>query len=599
MSDSSQISTDSEFSIIKLKNALEELSSRSENTSDANSLLSEATALFRNFFENIADPEFTPLEFKKGDTPRSKDYNDNLQKIYNDISRFYIELINLTNVNIKSFNFSQVVIAEINKRARGVASIVLDLNILSNFTRGDIIVAGDDFMNLEKVDTSAGLGSSQAEIVSSGAGLSLARAESNNLSLDNKTTIEVFPIAPAISNAQGVEAVNVEPTIGNVRRFYEGNYYNFLGAARPEGGYFNIQFILDPENLNPILIDGATPEEPGPENEEGEATSVPGPPPNDDVGMFLEYGASEESKKRARRAMLDNNPTTFWECEYNIRLQDPLIPDIHSEVVTVEENVEPDGENPFTDPESPTAAAIQIDIAELNTTALSKDTVDLVLDIVVTLAEDQNINFMSINPLVFSKKAFIEVIDISTISSSEIEFKTVDNWDNIRFPKTITPEANEFLSDSQLSASLAPNRFNYLGQGIYPFPTRIANKIKIRLAMNEPAAQLYEKTYALLKNNVDITTTTTTKKKKGFLASDRRLKKNISLIGNSPSGLNIYSFEYKNAKYGEGLFQGVMSDEIPQDAVIEVNGYDAVNYDMLDVEFKQIMSIKLNQGANA
>ena len=70
--------------------------------------------------------------------------------------------------------------------------------------------------------------------------------------------------------------------------------------------------------------------------------------------------------------------------------------------------------------------------------------------------------------------------------------------------------------------------------------------------------------------------------------SDRKLKKNINKIGKSPNGLNIYSFEFKNSKYGEGLFQGVMSDEIPQEAVISKDGYDHVDYSMLDVEFKQI-----------
>ena len=69
--------------------------------------------------------------------------------------------------------------------------------------------------------------------------------------------------------------------------------------------------------------------------------------------------------------------------------------------------------------------------------------------------------------------------------------------------------------------------------------------------------------------------------------SDRKLKKNISKIGESPSGLNIYSFEYIDFRHGEGLFQGVMSDEVPQ-AVITINGYDAVDYSMLDVEFKNI-----------
>ena len=74
----------------------------------------------------------------------------------------------------------------------------------------------------------------------------------------------------------------------------------------------------------------------------------------------------------------------------------------------------------------------------------------------------------------------------------------------------------------------------------------------------------------------------------GAFASDRRLKKNIKLIGYSPSGLKIYAFEYIDKIFGKGIFQGVMSDEIPQYAVTSVNGYDMVNYSELDVEFKQI-----------
>jgi len=71
--------------------------------------------------------------------------------------------------------------------------------------------------------------------------------------------------------------------------------------------------------------------------------------------------------------------------------------------------------------------------------------------------------------------------------------------------------------------------------------------------------------------------------------SDKRLKYDINLTGKSPSGLNIYSFKYKDTSWGEGTYQGVMSDEIPQEAVIVMsNGYDAVDYSMLDVEFKQI-----------
>ena len=72
-------------------------------------------------------------------------------------------------------------------------------------------------------------------------------------------------------------------------------------------------------------------------------------------------------------------------------------------------------------------------------------------------------------------------------------------------------------------------------------------------------------------------------------ASDRRLKKNINKIGRSPSGLNIYSFEYISNSYGSGVYQGVMSDEVPLEAIsVNSDGYDMVNYNVLDVDFKQI-----------
>ncbi len=71
--------------------------------------------------------------------------------------------------------------------------------------------------------------------------------------------------------------------------------------------------------------------------------------------------------------------------------------------------------------------------------------------------------------------------------------------------------------------------------------------------------------------------------------SDIRLKKNIKKIGVSKNDINIYSFEYKDDKYGKGKWQGVMSHEVPQNAVLQdENGYDIVDYSLIDVEFKQI-----------
>jgi hypothetical protein len=73
------------------------------------------------------------------------------------------------------------------------------------------------------------------------------------------------------------------------------------------------------------------------------------------------------------------------------------------------------------------------------------------------------------------------------------------------------------------------------------------------------------------------------------MPSDRRLKKDIKLISVSPSGINIYNFKYKDTKHGVGEFQGVMSDDIPYNAVVShEDGFDRVDYSKLDIEFKAL-----------
>jgi hypothetical protein len=72
-------------------------------------------------------------------------------------------------------------------------------------------------------------------------------------------------------------------------------------------------------------------------------------------------------------------------------------------------------------------------------------------------------------------------------------------------------------------------------------------------------------------------------------ASDRKLKKNIDYKFNSPSGIPVYNFEYIDAKHGSGVYQGVMADEVPREAVImHPDRYEIVNYSMLDVDFKKL-----------
>ena len=77
--------------------------------------------------------------------------------------------------------------------------------------------------------------------------------------------------------------------------------------------------------------------------------------------------------------------------------------------------------------------------------------------------------------------------------------------------------------------------------------------------------------------------------KTGVAISDRDLKKNIKKVGNSPSGIPIYTFKFKNPdKYGHGKYKGTMSDKVPKRAKFEEGKYDMVNYSKIDIDFEKI-----------
>jgi len=74
-----------------------------------------------------------------------------------------------------------------------------------------------------------------------------------------------------------------------------------------------------------------------------------------------------------------------------------------------------------------------------------------------------------------------------------------------------------------------------------------------------------------------------------FPKSDRRLKENIQKIGESISGLGIYKFNYiGKAKQ----YIGAMADEVikvvPKAAVLGPDGFYGVNYNLIDVTFKEV-----------
>jgi hypothetical protein len=87
----------------------------------------------------------------------------------------------------------------------------------------------------------------------------------------------------------------------------------------------------------------------------------------------------------------------------------------------------------------------------------------------------------------------------------------------------------------------------------------------------------------------------------GTLYSDKRLKHNVALIGNSPSGIPIYTFNYREGmKLADGqlldtksTFVGTMAQDLltlAPDAVImnTEDGYYRVDYSKIDVDFYKL-----------
>ena len=110
----------------------------------------------------------------------------------------------------------------------------------------------------------------------------------------------------------------------------------------------------------------------------------------------------------------------------------------------------------------------------------------------------------------------------------------------------------------------------------------IFNAISKALTVAAPGAGLaFEGATSVIRSDSLIST---------FARSDRRLKENIIEIGISESGLKIYTFNYID--YPEITYQGVMAQDLlgtkHEKAVKLIDNFYAVDYSLLDVEFKRV-----------
>ena len=99
----------------------------------------------------------------------------------------------------------------------------------------------------------------------------------------------------------------------------------------------------------------------------------------------------------------------------------------------------------------------------------------------------------------------------------------------------------------------------------------------------------YTRHHILNKDLTSVTQTAPSGQNAGPMASDIRLKENIIKVGNSPSGINIYEWNYigKPQRY-----RGVMAQEIlerhPEAVALQPDGYMSVYYGKIDVNMEMV-----------
>jgi hypothetical protein len=476
----------------KIRAHLEKIREAQASGGDLLNSVSAAIEEFNKFFLNYGKPYFSANKLQRNDIARSEDYNENMETMSDDISRLYSMLDQSAETTLEAFNFATVSAQEITTSAGIAASKVLDLNIIKDFVKGRVIVAGDDFLNEDKIDRSAGVATSQAEILRGASAVSLATAGAEVVS-NQDTEIKITPFLPA-----GEGSVNREPTPENLERFYEGMYYANIGEQRPAGGQLSLKYIVDPASL-PTGISSTTTTDGEVTDTVGDGSAAAQSALENPAGFYSVVPVPEEQLSTLRSKMIDGNPSTFWECEYIYKV--PQLVDITPE--QVEEGEE--GESTF----------ININYKSIEDAAIKQDLNgrDLGIHIDYDFKAPTAVNFVIVDPVLFSASAFVEVVDVAT-STEETGFETVEGFHDQSFDKILTSEANKVVSEEVAKKTLAPSAFSYQGLGVFTFPVRISTKLRVSLIMKDPTPAVYERLHLITQETVTATTNTTVKSKK-------------------------------------------------------------------------------------
>ena len=150
---------------------------------DESSLFSQLYKAFKDFFVNLGKPTLQKRFQKVGSPARSKDYNDTMHEIYNDVNVAYSEVDSLSSVMVKNFNYSEAERQMLLNKIRKLSSTSIDYSFYSGGAKTGALHGTDDFVDSTKIDyTKISPGAHAAELVSNQGVITLKRLTNINRS---------------------------------------------------------------------------------------------------------------------------------------------------------------------------------------------------------------------------------------------------------------------------------------------------------------------------------------------------------------------------------------------------------------------------------
>ena len=505
-----------------LEEKLQQVSFRIKNNSlsTEGEILNAVFVAYREVYNKSLGPESVDLPLDIYDVREENLLNTPFEAAERNIRALANMHGSLQDTQKSSHNYLAALAEMVQGHVSRAASKSVDLRLLSGTLRPNTIVAGDDFTDRSRIDDRLS-GGVAAELLPLGGGISLRRISSTDV-------LEGIPVTISVSGPSGLYEgkqygrIDPEPDgnpEGTNYRFetLEGNYRQQTIEGVPDDLLARYQALVDfysadpkaarAENLKKGLSPqkglakarkkgsfgglttdeweqiasnfhwersfeekSATPEETNvgkhdPSGRESDRTLTPF-----NSKTFITKGDPAEVQAE-RQAMIDGDPDSFWEAE--------LVVDTAAEY------------NAFPEQEEYNPVAILDKITQDVQSRFDNESKFLDVAITLDLGEPRQANFITLLPMRFHPTQVPEVLGID-YSLEGISYTEIPEVRNGGFERKLVEDVNAELSDTETALSLATNKYDYRGEGVFGFSAVRARFLRVRLREQVPVPVHYQ-----------------------------------------------------------------------------------------------------------